>query len=148
MSSLSRLSPPVLIVLLAGVGILLGTGAYLATRETPIEDLPRDVAIASRGEAFDLAAHLAPGKYTIVDFYADWCVGCRVLEPKLRRLAATRADLALRKVDVVDWESNVVRQFGFTALPHMQVYDPNGLLLGEGEEAYGVIAEVFGVDVL
>lgn len=148
MPSVARLSAPVLTVLLVCVGVLLGYAAYVATQETSPEDLPGDVATVSRGEAFDVRANLVSGKYTIVDFYADWCVGCRVLEPKLRRLAAARADLALRKVDVVDWESSVVRQFGFTALPHMQVYDPNGLLLGEGEEAYGVIAEVFGVEVL
>lgn len=147
MPAVSRLSPPVLVVLLASVGALLGYGAYLATREAPMEDLPGDVAFASKGEAFDLAAHLAAGKYTIVDFYADWCAPCRALDPQLRRLAASRGDVAIRKVDIVDWTSAVVKQFGVTSLPHMQVYDPNGVLLGQGDDAYQVIEERLGTKI-
>lgn len=28
--------------------------------------------VISRGEAIDLAAHLEPGNFTVVEFFADW----------------------------------------------------------------------------
>src|SRR5262245_30196897 len=148
MSPLSKLSPPILTLLLVAVGAALGYGAYRASQEPSDENLPGDVQFASKGEAFDLKEHLAPGKYTIVDFYADWCPPCRALDPQLRKLASQRSDVAVRKVDIVDWDSAVVKQFGVTALPHMQVYDPNGTLLGEGDDAYRVLNDVLKARVL
>jgi len=148
MSFLSRLSPPALTLLLAAAGAALGYGAYLASQGPAEETLPGDFRVASRGEAFDVKEQLAPGKYTIVDFYADWCPGCRELDPQLRRLASTRADIALRKVYVTDWDSAVAKQFGLSALPYIQVYDPNGALLGDGDEAFRVLAEVLDAPFL
>lgn len=135
-------------LLLVAVGAALGYGAYRASQAPSEEDLTGDVQWASKGEAFDLNQQLAPGKYTIVDFYADWCPPCRALDPQLRRLASKRSDVAVRKVDIVDWDSAVVKQFGVTALPHMQVYDPNGTLLGEGDEAYRVLNDVLKARIL
>jgi thiol-disulfide isomerase/thioredoxin len=147
MSSISGLSPPILTLLLVGAGVLLGYGAYLATGESPEVILGGDVEFASKGEAFDVRDHLAEGKYTIFDFYADWCASCRVLDPQLRRLAADRDDVAVRKVDIVDWTSAVVKQYQVTSLPHVQVYDPNGQLVAEGPTAFQAIADIFGVSV-
>lgn len=149
MERLSRLSPPALALILAGVGAVLGYGAYVTTQSPPEAELPPgDVKVASKGDAFSIDEQLAPGKYTIFDFYADWCPPCRALDPQLRRLASKRSDVAVRKVDIVDWESAVVRQYGVTALPHMKIYDPKGVLIGEGEDAYRVLEEVLKVDAL
>jgi thiol-disulfide isomerase/thioredoxin len=145
---MSRLSPPVLALLLVGVGAVLGYGAYVTTSGRAEDLPPGDVKVASRGEAFAITDQLVPGKYTIFDFYADWCAPCRALDPELRRLASKRPDVAVRKVDIVDWESAVVRQYGVTALPHMKIYDPKGILLGEGDDAYRVLQEILKVDAL
>jgi len=148
MESPSRLSPTVLAIILVGVGAALGYGAYVTTSR-PEEVLPPgDIKVASKGAAFSISDQLVPGKYTIFDFYADWCPPCRALDPQLRRLASKRHDVAVRKVDIVDWESEVVRQYGVTALPHMMIYDPKGNLLGEGDDAYRVLDEVLSVDAL
>jgi len=147
MSARIRATEPVVTLLLVGAATLLAFGAWKATR-TEAERLPAgDVLVASKGEAFDVRAFIAPGKYTIFDFYADWCAPCRVVEPKLRQLAAQRDDVAVRKVDIVDWSSPVVKQHGLTALPHMQVYDPNGTLVAQGDDAYGVVEELFGIEI-
>jgi len=149
MESPSRLSPTVLALILVGVGVVLGYGAFVTTRTSGEESLPPgDVKIASKGDAFSIHDALVPGKYTIFDFYADWCAPCRALDPELRRLASKRPDIAVRKVDIVDWESAVVRQYGVTALPHMKIYDPKGTLLGEGDDAYRVLQGVLRIDTL
>ena len=47
----------------------------------------------------------------LVDFYADWCAPCKILEPHIDRLAELHPDrLAVRKIDVIDWSSPVIRQ--------------------------------------
>ena|SRR6266850_2082671 len=148
MDRLSRLSPPALALILVGVGAVLGYGAYVTTNGAPEDLPPGDVKVASKGEAFSIDDQLVAGKYTIFDFYADWCAPCRALDPELRRLASRRHDVAVRKVDIVDWESAVVRQYGVTALPHMKIYDPKGVLLGEGDDAYRVLQEVLEVHSL
>jgi thiol-disulfide isomerase/thioredoxin len=148
MAFMSRALEPILALTLVGAGVLMGYGAYRATHASTDEvELQGDVQIASKGEAFDIDAFLVPGKYTIFDFYADWCPPCRVIDPKLRKLAADRDDVAVRKVDIVDWTTDVVKQHKITDLPHLQVYDPNGLLLVQGEEAIGVIEKMFGIEI-
>jgi len=147
MSETKRLSEPVLMLVIVGAGVLLGYGAWMATQTQADVPDKGDVLVASKGEAFDSKAFLAPGKYTIFDFYADWCPPCRALDPKLRRLAADRDDVALRKVDIIDWSSAVVKQYGVTDLPHMQIYDPNGVLVAQGDDAYPAIERLFGIEI-
>ncbi len=148
MSAFTKLSPPLLTLVLIGVGAALAYGAFVATRAPAGEVvLGGDVAVASNGEAFELKEHLAAGKYTIFDYYADWCPPCRALDPQLRRLAADRPDVALRKVDIVDWTTDVVKQHSITALPYLEVYDPEGRLLASGDEVYGVLKDLFDVEI-
>jgi thiol-disulfide isomerase/thioredoxin len=104
-----------------------------------------DAAIITHGEKVDLEAHLAKGKYTVVDFYATWCPPCRVVGPALERLAAAEpARLALRKVDVVDWTMPVVEQYGIESLPHLMLYDPEGRRVADGDAVFKSLLEIFG----
>jgi thiol-disulfide isomerase/thioredoxin len=116
--------------------------AYTLSRPRPET---ADVKVIAHGEEVDLAAHLAPGKYTIVDFYAIWCPPCRVLSPALERLAALHpGELAIRKVDIVDWTMPVAAQHGIESLPHLILYDGEGRRLASGEEVFEVLGRVFG----
>jgi thiol-disulfide isomerase/thioredoxin len=94
-----------------------------------------DIKMASRGEAIRLAEHLAPGKVTIFDYYADWCGPCHLLSPKLERLLLKYPDLALRTVDIVGWETEAAKQatneFDLPGLPYVTLYDRDGSLLGQ-----------------
>lgn len=111
------------------------------TKKTP----QLDMQIITHGQAVDLAAHLAPGKYTVVDFYASWCPPCRVLGPTLERLAAAESTrLALRKVDIVDWTMPVVDQYGIESLPHLMLYDPEGKRIANGDEVFPALLTIFG----
>ena len=120
---------------------VLGTGCAADAARSGEADLK----VITHGEKVDLAAHLAAGKYTVVDFYAAWCPPCRVVGPALERLAAAEGDrLAVRKVDIVDWTRPVVEQYGIEALPHLMLYGPDGKQLANGDEVYGALLEVFG----
>ena len=93
-----------------------------------------DIETASKGAALRISDHLAAGKITIFDYYADWCGPCHLLSPKLERLVLEYQNLALRKVDIGDWESEVGKQatkeFGLPGLPYVRIYGPGGKLLG------------------
>ncbi|MBD88937.1 MAG: hypothetical protein CL940_01180 [Deltaproteobacteria bacterium] len=84
--------------------------------------------ISLAGEEVELAAHLAPGKVTVFDFFAAWCGPCRVVTHEIKQIMLARDDVALRKVNIVDWDRPVVRQHlqGVTNIPHVLVYGPDG----------------------
>ena len=104
-----------------------GKGAYL-----PLPDYPpgSDVRVVTNdGSAVGPLDHLrVPGKYTVLDFYAVWCGPCRLVDARLRQLSASRRDIAVRKLNVVDFDSPLAGQLGYrlTALPHLVVFTPTG----------------------
>ena len=104
-----RLEKALLTVVLAIVGGALGYAAFLASGGRPLPEPPAgDVAVVSRGEPVDLETHAVAGKYTLYDFYADWCPPCRVLDVQLRDLASRHDNVAVRKIDIIDWTTPVV----------------------------------------
>jgi thiol-disulfide isomerase/thioredoxin len=92
----------------------------------------RKVRIVSNGgEQVDLSSLAAPGKITIVDFYADWCGPCRRISPQLEQLANTDPDVVLLKIDIVNWNTPVTRQFGIESVPNVRVFGRTGEQLGD-----------------
>ena len=53
----------------------------------------------------------------VVDFYADWCAPCRVIEPTLRELAVRLSGRVKFAQVNVDEAEVVTRSFGIHALP-------------------------------
>ena len=104
-----------------------GQGAYV-----PGEAFPSgaDVATLSKaGEAVGpLAKRRVAGKYTVFDLYAEWCGPCRLVDTRLREIVAARQDVAVRKLNVVDFDSPLAREMGpgFDALPYVVVFTPSG----------------------
>jgi thiol-disulfide isomerase/thioredoxin len=92
--------------------------------------LARKFMLLSGGTKLDLKKVIAPGKITIVDFYAEWCGTCKQLGPQLEKLNKEDSDVVLRKVDIIDWNSQVAKQFELKGIPNVQIYDRNGKLAG------------------
>jgi thiol-disulfide isomerase/thioredoxin len=88
------------------------------------------VAVISHGAQVDIHQHLALGNVTVVDFYADWCGPCRQLSPNLEQMARSDPEIALRKIDIVNWRTAVVQQFNIHSIPQVNVYDRSGRLVG------------------
>jgi thiol-disulfide isomerase/thioredoxin len=88
------------------------------------------VEVISHGAQVDINKHLALGSVTVVDFYADWCGPCRQLAPSLEQMAMTDPEIALRKIDIVNWRTAVARQFNLNSIPQVNVYDRAGSLVG------------------
>ena len=88
-----------------------------------------DVAeVARAGEAVDLVP--VAGKVTVFDFWAEWCVPCKRLDELLIDAARRHPGrLAIRRVNVVDWDSPAARRYLAPrryALPHVVVTDAAG----------------------
>jgi thiol-disulfide isomerase/thioredoxin len=99
------------------------TTMAVARRDQPIE-------VISHGAQVDINQHLAFGNVTVVDFYADWCGPCRQLSPSLEQMASSDPEIALRKIDIVNWRTAVVQQFNIHSIPQVNVYDRSGRLIG------------------
>jgi len=82
------------------------------------------------GKKIDIKSVLIPGKVTVVDFYADWCGPCRAIAPHLEALAKEDAEVFLRKIDIVNWGTEVVKQYSIRSVPNIRVYDRNGNVVG------------------
>jgi len=97
--------------------------AAVARRGPPVE-------VISHGAQVDINKHLALGSVTVVDFYADWCGPCRQLSSSLEEMASTDPEIALRKIDIVNWRTAVARQFNIHSIPQVNVYNRGGNLIG------------------
>lgn len=78
-----------------------------------------------------LDSQAVQGKVTIFDFYADWCAPCRKIDAHVYRLLQQRQDLALRKLNVVSWETPLAKRHlaQVPSLPYLVVYGSDGKLV-------------------
>jgi thiol:disulfide interchange protein len=125
----------------AAVAVLIFGLSFMVTNQQAGAVETGDISeISMMGERVNVVRNLAPGKYTIIDFYADWCINCTKITPKLENLTRRRSDVALRKINIVHWGTPVVAQYEVEFLPYLQMYGPSGALVADGADA--VLAEV------
>jgi thiol-disulfide isomerase/thioredoxin len=95
-----------------------------------VADRGQQVEVITHGMQVDITKHLALGNVTVVDFYADWCGPCKQVSPSLEQMAKTDPEIALRKIDIVNWDTAVVKQFNVHSIPQVNVYNRSGKLVG------------------
>ena len=105
-----------------------GEGAADSTRESPTE--PIHVQGATE---FDdtVAAH----DVVLVDFHADWCGPCQMLEPVVETVAA-ETDAAVAKVDI-DANQQLAAEYGVRSVPTLVLFSdgqPAEQLVGMQQE--------------
>ena len=73
-----------------------------------------------------------PGKVTLVDFYAEWCRPCRMIDEHVYDVLGKRHDVAVRKINIVDWNTPASRQVlkYTTGIPFLIVYGKKGEKVG------------------
>lgn len=101
-----------------------------STPGAPAADRGQRVEVISHGASVDITRHLVPGEVTIVDFYADWCGPCRQLSPSLEQMAQADPEIALRKIDIVNWNTAVAQQYNIRSIPQVNIYSRGGDLVG------------------
>ena len=57
----------------------------------------------------------------LVDFFATWCGPCRMLSPVLERIATSRAEFDIAKVDV-DQAQNLAYKYDVQVVPTMIIF--------------------------
>jgi thiol-disulfide isomerase/thioredoxin len=98
----------------------------------PLPPLPAGAdlqELSKEGEdVASLEAHVVPGKVTLFDFYAVWCAPCRKIDAHVFALLGKRGDLALRKLNVVSWETPLAQRYlkSIPNLPYVLVYGKDG----------------------
>jgi thiol-disulfide isomerase/thioredoxin len=133
-------------VALAAAGAVGFTLYGLFQRRAASPELSRaglDIRVISKGEPVNLRDELVPGKYTLFDYYADWCPPCRELAPALEEMVRRNPNVALRKIDIVDWKHPVAAQQGVDGLPFFRLYGPDGRLIREGEDTLEDLERLF-----
>jgi thiol-disulfide isomerase/thioredoxin len=74
----------------------------------------------------NLDAHAVPGKVTVFDFYADWCGPCRKLDEHFARILSRRKDVAVRKLNIVDFNSALADSWLVKRIPFVVLYNRAG----------------------
>lgn len=64
---------------------------------------------------------LAASGVVIVDFWADWCPPCKMLEPVLEHLAAEHPQISIVKMDA-DANPERTIEYGALSLPTLKVF--------------------------
>ena len=64
----------------------------------------------------------------VVDFWADWCMPCRIMGPVMEELAKDYAGKALFGKVNVDQDAAIASRYGIMSIPHFLIFK-NGTLV-------------------
>jgi len=77
-------------------------------------------------ETFDVIV-LGAEQPVVVDFYADWCGPCKMMEPALRDIAREYdGEVSVVKLDV-DANKEIAERYGVSGIPALLLFDKGAL---------------------
>jgi thiol-disulfide isomerase/thioredoxin len=101
--------------------------------------------LGREGQAVNPKSLIVPGRPVVVDFFSPYCPPCQILAPRLERLAA-KTNVVVMKVNInrpgiqgIDWQSPAAQQFGLKTVPYLVLFDPQGKMIAEGQQAIEII---------
>ncbi|MCB9554965.1 MAG: thioredoxin family protein [Deltaproteobacteria bacterium] len=108
-----------------GTPIAQRKGTTPAPPTQPQTGFVRD--LARGGQSFSLAKIRPGGRVAVIDFWAEWCAPCKVIDKMLRRLAKTEP-LAVYRVEVPSFDAPVAQAYlsGVNQLPAIWIYNRRG----------------------
>jgi thiol-disulfide isomerase/thioredoxin len=95
-------------------------------------NLPKpSIAVGEKPKDPEIAKLLVPGKITVVDYWAEWCVNCMKLKPVIEERLAHFPDVVLTKVDATKWEVEEFVRFlpATPELPAVDIFGRDGRLI-------------------
>lgn len=106
------------------------------------------------GEQIELPPHMVYGRFTLFDFFSEYCGPCMELSERLVDLTKQRPDIAVRSINVnrnstqgIDWDSPVCKQYNIHSLPYLMLYGPDGKLIAQGSAAKAQVIEMLNKEV-
>lgn len=100
------------------------------------EDIVKTLDIVSYDgqRKIDVKSLIAPGRVTVLDYWAEWCSPCKFQDARLQHLVRANPKVAVRRIDVGKWDNAAARQatadYRLAALPYVRVYDASGKFVG------------------
>lgn len=64
---------------------------------------------------------LARKGISLVEFYADWCMPCKIVEPVLEQIALERNDIVVGKINI-EKETALTSAYGIISVPTLIVF--------------------------
>jgi thiol-disulfide isomerase/thioredoxin len=106
------------------------TPAAAATPAAATAPPPPQIAALNSGPGAMVVIEegLPPGYVTIVDFWAEYCAACKVIDAELQAKLPSLPAVVLRKVDVGPGDSEVAKAYKLGGLPHLRIFDRRGRL--------------------
>jgi thiol-disulfide isomerase/thioredoxin len=100
------------------------------------------------GQPIDVKQFVKPGQTTIIDFYSTACAPCMKLAPMLSTMAAKRPKTQVVKLSIdrpnaqgIDFDSPLAKQYNLRGIPYLMVFDENGQLKAQGQQALNMVLE-------
>lgn len=147
-------------------------GQILQMRKVAVGATAPEITLSQpNGEVISLSDFR--GQYVLIDFWASWCGPCRRENPNVKKVydkyknkgfeilgvsldkamqpwlnAIGQDGLEWRHVsDLKQWNSQVVKDYQITGIPHTVLVDPNGVIVAKnlrGEALELKLAQIFG----